>query len=197
MRYGASCHCWEKRGHYVAKDCNGDLVAGDWEILPYGNNNGTCIYSGCTTPFDQRVLNTASIKPHPTCNWVGMNTTIYLYEQSTNNLLDTKTVTIGSCKGKFPKNKATDVPSGKVLNVLNNQPGGDISFEIDASELPDLSIESIAISSGKKDVLYSSDSMNEGILNIDFPNATFEKGMYLIVVKSGNRVIAQEKILNL
>lgn len=193
MRYGTSCHCWEKRGHYVAKDCNGDLVAGDWDIVPNGNS-GSCIYSGCTTPFDSRVLNTVSIKPHPTCNWVGMNTTIYFYAQNTNTLLTSKTVTIGQCKGKSPKRVATP---DKVLKVLNNHPGGNVSFEINTMDLIDLSIECIAISSGKSEVLYSSELIEEGMINLDFPHAKFEKGMYLIVVKSGDKIVAKEKILNL
>lgn len=192
MRYGTSCHCWEKRGDYIARDCHGNIVPGDWEISPNGNN-GSCIYSGCNTPFSGRIHG-STIKPLPTCNWAGMNTTIRLYQQNTNNLLASKTVTIGWCKGKYPKKVA--MPD-KVLTVLNNQPGGDTSFEINATELMDVRIECIALSSGKNHVLYSTKSVDQGIINVDFPNASFENGMYLIIVKSGTSIIAKEKILNL
>ncbi len=204
MCWSPTANCYVRRGDFTARDCHGNPVAVDWDVSPKGGPNALCMNLGCNTPFIQRKYST-TVEPVPMCPWTNLNVTIYAYEHGTNNLLATYVATIETCpsgpKGSVFGLKTQTIETNSDptvdLEVLNNRPGATKSVKVKTTEQMNLTISAVHITTGEEVVISHMKDQEAGTYSMEVPTDKLrEQAMYLIVARSGNKILGKAKLLN-
>ena len=192
MNYAEGCGCLFKRGEFrLICPETGEEVRADWEIQQNGANAFHCVSWGCTAPSPSttpyRESNTNRIKPVPQCNWANTQVTIIAYAHNTNNILASKSFTIGvgACEDPDP------FPKSLRLNVEQNE----LSFNNESDQVYDLEVYDIV--SNKKVVSLNDQKLPHGNYVFNLKGKLLHDTFYLVVVKDQSGAIVLKKKISI